>query len=350
VTAAADALRAVAPALAFLLAGVPLAALLDDLGFFDAAAGALEARAPHLPVAGLWWLAAATTVVLNLDTTVVLLTPLYVRMARRAGVDPLPLALIPLLLAAFASSVLPVSNLTTLIAADRVGLTVAAVVGHLALPSLAAATAGWLAYRRRHPVGLVARPPADIDRRALRIGGVVVAALLVGFTAGPSVGVAPWAVAAAADVFLAALLRRLPWRSVPVVTAAAVGAVAMAVGAWVPLGWLGPVRTTAHPLGALAAAGGGTVAAALVNNIPATLLVVDGAHAASAGVWGWLVGVNVGSVLVPTGALANLLWLRIVRDEGLSVDVRCYLRSVIPIAVPALAAAAAALVVVTVLA
>ena len=46
------------PALAFLLTGVPLAALLD------------------------------------LDTTVVLLTPLYLRMARRAEVDPIPLVVI----------------------------------------------------------------------------------------------------------------------------------------------------------------------------------------------------------------------------------------------------------------
>ena len=42
----------------------------------------------------LWALAAATTVVLNLDTTIVLLTPLYVRIARRADEDPLALALV----------------------------------------------------------------------------------------------------------------------------------------------------------------------------------------------------------------------------------------------------------------
>ena len=39
-------------------------------------------------VLGLWLLAAATTVVLNLDTTVVLLTPLYLRLARRVGGRP----------------------------------------------------------------------------------------------------------------------------------------------------------------------------------------------------------------------------------------------------------------------
>ena len=74
-TRVADQWSSLWPALAFLLAGVPLAALLDRLGFFAAAA-------------------AVTTAVLNLDTTVVLLTPLYLRLARRAEVDPIPLVVI----------------------------------------------------------------------------------------------------------------------------------------------------------------------------------------------------------------------------------------------------------------
>ncbi|HWJ96879.1 MAG TPA: SLC13 family permease, partial [Acidimicrobiales bacterium] len=151
---AGDALATVAPALAFLLVGVPLAALLDGLGFFDSVAGLLAERFGQIPVLALWALAAATTVALNLDTTVVLLTPLYVRLARRSGVDPVPLALIPLLLAAFASSVLPISNLTTLIAAEQLDLSVGDVLGHLGLPSLAAASIGWIAYRRIHPTRL----------------------------------------------------------------------------------------------------------------------------------------------------------------------------------------------------
>ena len=65
------------PALAFLLAGVPLAALLDRLGFFEASAAVIVGRGGDRPVLALWVFAGLTTVVLNLDTTVVLLTPLY---------------------------------------------------------------------------------------------------------------------------------------------------------------------------------------------------------------------------------------------------------------------------------
>ena len=73
-----DQLAELAPALAFLLAAVPLATLLDRLGFFRAVAARL-AGPRGTSVLALWLVAAATTIVLNLDTTIVLLTPLYVR-------------------------------------------------------------------------------------------------------------------------------------------------------------------------------------------------------------------------------------------------------------------------------
>lgn len=328
-----------APALAFLLVGVPLAALLDELGFFDAVAGLLAERWEEIPVGALWALAAATTIALNLDTTIVLLTPLYVRLARRAGVDPIALALVPLLLAAFASSVLPISNLTTLIAAEQLDLSVLDVVGHLGLPSIAAIVVGWLVYRRRHPTRLASGPVEAVDRRPLRLGVPVVLTVLVGVTVGPSFGVDPWMVVLLVDLVLVIGVRRFPWRDVPVGTAAAVGLVAAAVGAFVAPSLLDPLREARGPLGATAVTLAGTATANLVNNIPATLVMVDGADAPTTGVWAWLLGVNVGAVLLPLGALANLLWLRIVREEELEVHIRDYVGLVLPVAVPALAAA-----------
>src|SRR3954452_9168043 len=154
-----DQLLELAPALAFLLAAVPLATLLDRLGFFPAAAARLTGPR-GTSVLALWVLAAATTVVLNLDTTIVLLTPLYVRIARRADADPLALALVPLLLASLASSVLPVSNLTNLVVAERTDLSVSSLLAHLGLPSVAAITVGWWCYRRGHPARLPVTPVA----------------------------------------------------------------------------------------------------------------------------------------------------------------------------------------------
>src|SRR6476659_3020699 len=246
---AGDQLAELAPALAFLLAAVPLATLLDRLGFFRSAAARLTGPR-GTSVLALWVLAAATTVVLNLDTTIVLLTPLYARIARRADTDPLALALVPLLLASLASSVLPVSNLT----------------------NLAAVAVGWWGYARRHPTRL--DPPAVrdlVDRRALRVGGAVVAAVLVGFVLGPTVGIAPWMTALAADVALVVLTRHRPWRDLPVLTAAGVAAIGALVALLVPADALGPLLHRTQPLAIAGTAGLAAVAAHVVNNLPAVL-------------------------------------------------------------------------------
>jgi arsenical pump membrane protein len=328
------------PALAFLLAGVPLAALLDRLGFFEATAALMAGRPGRdTPVFGLWVLAALTTVVLNLDTTAVLLTPLYLRLARQADADPVPLVAIPLLLASFASSVLPVSNLTTLIVTDRLHVSVGDVLSHLAVPSLVAVTVGWLAYRRRFPTRLASGPGVEPDRHALTVGGAVVGVLLVGFAVGPSFGVEPWVIAALADLVLIAVVRRVPWRAVPLLTAAAVAALAALVAVVVPSDALSAALGHSSPIALIGLTVGGAGVANVVNNLPGLLLALDGVHRMSWGMWAWLLGVNTGAVLLPVGALANLLWLRIMRTEGLRIGMRRYVGITIPIALPAFAAA-----------
>lgn len=337
-----DVVGQVAPALAFLAAGVPLAALLDRLGFFGSVAGVLQRRSLSISVGALWAVAALTTVVLNLDTTIVLLTPLYLRLARREGqVDRLAVAVVPLLLASLSSSVLPISNLTTLIAANRLDLSVLDVVRHLALPSLAATVVGWVSYRRRHPTVLVTATPEPVDRRALLVGGAVVGVLLVAFVAGPEVGVAPWMAALVADLVLMSITRAVPWRSVPFATIVVVGAMAVLVGAVTQPSLFASMLDARGALPMVGASISGVAVANVVNNIPATLLAVDGLGRATPGFWAWLLGTNAGAVLLPIGALANLLWLRILRTSGERVSVRSYVAIVWPVAVPAFLAAIA---------
>ena len=335
-----DQLRELAPALAFLLAGVPLAVLLDRLGYFEAVIDALARRRSDVPVVALWVMAAVTTVVLNLDTTIVLLTPLYLSLARRADVDPLPIVAIPLLLSSLASSVLPVSNLTTLIAVDRLDLSVADVVGHLALPSIVASVIGWILYRRRHPRVLTVPGAGEPDRRVLGIGTVIVAGLLIGFVIGPTLGIRPWLVAVVADLVLVAITRVLPWRDLPVTTAVGVAAVAALLALVVSDTALRGLMGVDRPLAIVGVVGVASIVANLVNNLPALLVALPGARADDWGMWSWLLGINAGAVLLPLGALANILWWRIVRAEGVGLTLRRYVGVTLPIALPALVAAA----------
>ncbi len=65
--------------------------------------------------------ATLSTVFLSLDTTAVLLTPVVVTVARQAGLPVLPFALTTVWLANTASLLLPISNLTNLLAQHNLG-------------------------------------------------------------------------------------------------------------------------------------------------------------------------------------------------------------------------------------
>ena len=79
--------------------------------------------------------ASLTTITLNLDTTAVLLTPVMLALAARVGIAAVPLAMTTVWLANTASLLLPVSNLTNLLAADRVALSPSGLAAVMWLPS-----------------------------------------------------------------------------------------------------------------------------------------------------------------------------------------------------------------------
>lgn len=366
-------LRPLVDPLAFLLAAIPLAVLLDELGFFHALAERIGARRGLL--AWLWVLAAATVAVLNLDAAVVLLTPLYVRLARTADLDARWLGFQPVILALLASSFLPVSNLTNLIAASRTGVGPVAFLEHLGLPGLAACLVGYACYRasqgaadrrveQRRPLGepdgaegsRPARPsppaspgrpsppasPAD-ERKALSTGAAVVALLLAGFVAGPSGGIEPWMVAVAADVLLAARIRRLPLRRIPwqtALVAAALGVLAGAAAQGLPLADL--FRGTG-PLATLRISAATAAGANVVNNLPALLVSLPFVVGRRCALWPALLGVNLGPSLLVTGSLASLLWSESMRHLGEPVHAREFLRMGLRVGLPATLAALAVL-------
>ena len=348
---ASTALHPLVEPLVFLLLAVPLAAMLDELGVFDAAARL--ARGRHLTIAT--WLLAITTVALfNLDAAVVLLTPLYVRIARGQHLDAVALAFQPMLAACLASSLLPVSNLTNLIAASDRHLTSVAFLKVLGPPTVAACVVGyigwWLAFRHRLtvPGDEVTRRPHDrADQRALTIGAATTSILLLGFIPGRSWGLPAWAVVAAVDVGLVALVRRVPWRRVPVGTAALAASLAVlvaAVGRHVPVGaWLGGAGHSAGALVRVVVVG--AVAANLVNNLPAFLLGLRAVPVGRPGVWALLLGVNAGPTLLVTGTLSTLIWFGLVHRDHLDVRARDVARVGAVAGLPALAASTAVLLV-----
>jgi arsenical pump membrane protein len=222
----------VGPVLLFLTGITVVAELADTAGVFASAAD-LAARLGAGSVRRLFGLVVvlgtATTMVLSLDTTAVLLTPVVLVLAAQLEISPVPFAMATVWLANTASLLLPVSNLTNLLAMRSLGLSVTGFAARTWLAAImaVAVTVAVLAVRyRRDLTGryeIPARQPIA-DPVLFRASSAVCLAVGPLFVAGANVTV----VACAGAVLLAAVfaVRRrdvlrfglLPWRLVLLVT------------------------------------------------------------------------------------------------------------------------------------
>ena len=327
------------------LAAVLVIAYLADVDGVFAWTGLQLARSSHGRPARLLVLvfatAAVTTAVLSLDATVVLLTPVILRTVRTVRVAPAPHLYATAHLSNTASLLLPISNLTNLLAFQATGLTFLGFTALMAGPWVLAVAAEYAIFRllfRRDLRGSGRPAPEGDDPPAPLASLVLIGAILAAVIVGSSLGIEPAIVAAVGAVLLAvrALVRRQT-RLLQVVLAANplflafVAALGIVVQAATEHG-LQEALTSALPsdqtllalLALLAVAALAAVLANVINNLPATLLLLGalGAQAPVATVLAVLIGVNIGPNLTYTGSLATLLWRRILHDRGQQPSLR----------------------------
>ena len=350
--AAASEARQLGPVIGFLAAILVLAHLCDDDGLFRAC-GAWMARSsagsPRRLLMQVFVIASVTTAVLSLDATVVLLTPVVFATAARLEVRARPHVYACTHLANSASLLLPVSNLTNLLAFAASGLAFAHFAALMAVPWLVAIGVEYVVFSRFFAADLNTGDlnAGDLNMRPRRDRGraeddgdtrlpvftvVVVALTLAGFAGASAAGVNPaWAAFAGAVVLATRALARRRVAPASLVRAAdlpfllfvlSLGIVVKAVtdnGLGRALAPLLPGGTSLPALLATAA-----LAAALANvcnNLPAVLVLLPLAAPSGAGaVLAVLLGVNIGPNLTYTGSLATLLWRRILAHHGSSPD------------------------------
>jgi arsenical pump membrane protein len=332
-----------APVVAFLGAVLVLAKLCDDEGLFEYAGAAMARTRPgsHGLLRQVFAIAAAITAALSLDATVVLLTPVVLVSVRRLRTPMRPYAYATAHLANAASLLLPVSNLTNLLAFHVANISFARFTLVMALPWLAAVAAVYVVFRlffakdlRLPPspseVGPAPRPPVFVL--------VVVALTLAGFAVSESVGVAPaWVALAGASVLAVRSLSRRHTsvaeiaRSVNVSFLVFVLALGIVVQA-ITLNGMGRAMSAVLPSGStlpalLAIAAVAALLANVVNNLPATLVLVPlVAPSGPVAILAVLIGVNIGPNLTYAGSLSNLLWRGVLRQQNVEASVGEYTR------------------------
>lgn len=345
VDAAAHQVLELLPTVVFLAFILILAHLSDAAGVFTWIAAQLRRGARGSPrrLLRLVFVAAGlTTAVLSLDATVVLLTPAVIGAARALRMSPRPHSYATAHLSNSASTLLPVSNLTNLLAFSATGLTFLHFTALMALPWLVAVlielAVFTLFFRKDLRPAVPDTPEAGgPEVRAPRTTLVILGITLGGFAVAGLFGIEPFWVAAAGCVALAipALRERTttPWailRGADLLFCAFVlllGIVVLGVTTG-PIGdWLTrilPSDTTFASL--LVAAAIAAVASNIVNNLPATLLLLAafGADAPPALLLAMVIGVNLGPNLTYVGSLAIMLWRRVASANDEPADLRTF--------------------------
>ena len=320
------------PVLAFVVAMSLVTEMVDDAGLFRvvterlAALGRGRVYLLWLLVVGL---ATVSTVFLSLDTTAVLVTPVVVLLAVHARIPPLPFALTTIWLANTASLLLPVSNLTNLLAQDRLNLSPAEFAGLVWAPALVGILLPigllWLAFRNDLSGRYGPQPFHRVrDRVLLYSASGVMVLLLPALVSGVPVQFPAMAAAAALlGLFLWRRRSALRWSMVPWRPLMLTSGLFMVVEA---LHANGLTEALTGVAGAgdglpdlLQLAGLGAGAANAVNNLPA-YLALEPVGDSPVRLAALLIGVNLGPLVTPWASLATLLWHE--RLRSLNVEIR----------------------------
>ena len=318
----------IAPVLVFLVAVTVIAELADRAKVFDVAAR----EAAHLARGRVWrlWLlvvalASVLTIVLSLDTCAVLLTPVVLSMARQLDIPPKLFAFTTVWLAGTASLLLPVSNLTNLLALHQFRQLDTSYLSVSWRPAIAAIviTVALLAalfhrdLRRTYDV-----PPTPLVEDKVLFWGSAAVCVLMGpaFVSGIDVA---WPASAGAIVLVAlfALRRRsgLRWSLVPYKLVVGVVVLFAVVGFLSDHGLEDLLHRVAGSTSELRLSFTAAVGANLFDNLPAYLAMEPVASNSPHRMMALLIGVNCGCLLTLWGSLATLLWRA--RCDAARVDI-----------------------------
>jgi len=357
-----DALEQAWPAFV-LVTGLLLVGLVAHSDGLFSQAGALLERLPGPPplllIAGMA-LVAAVTALLNLDTSVVFMTPILVYAARHRGLDEEPFLYSAIFMANASSLYLLGSNLTNLLVLSHAPISGGEFARSMFAPALVAtlttALGLLLLFRRRLDApspAFVSSPssgpsppssspssslsaqlprlsaPAYSRATALRVGdtGIGLAATLA--AALLTVSLRQPALPVLGVGLLASSIQMLRNRLRPAEIVRAVGPAVLAglFALSVLLGvlarsWDGPAQLLAHTgrWGTAAIGAGGAVA---INNLPAAVLLSARPLAHPRAL---LLGLNLGPNLAVTGSLSAYLWLKVSSQLGARASARAFAR------------------------
>ena len=325
---------------------------LDYTGFFEYVSlhvvGASRNSGRRL-FAYLFLLTSFFTLFTNNDIVILTMTLIIFYFSKNAGIDPIPFLFAQFFAVNIMGMALYIGNPTNLVAADAYGLSFVEFARWMFFPSISAALSCllllWLVFRRRIPEKFKA--PRIDPRSALRnrngaIFGSIALACTIFFMSLPvsRTGVPIWVMPLffAILMFLhdivsyrsgvSAILSRMPWKIAPFLIGLFIIVESLASGGWTDLF----ASRLSKISGSLPTAVFGTcflssLTAGVMNNHPMTILFVKAFQSPSftfpsklGPTLALIAGSNFGANFTLIGALAGLMWAKILFDKGCSIS------------------------------
>ncbi|QJD81892.1 ArsB/NhaD family transporter [Cohnella herbarum] len=349
-----------------------LTAVMDDNGFFRWAALHIVQRYHRRRIVllvGLSALSCLITTFFNNDGTVLIMTPIVLEVTALLGMG-LKARIAFLLSVGFmadtASATLMVSNLTNILTADFFGISFGDYARNMAFPGITAsmATIAVLVSVFGRTIGKdtaagrtvqsFPEPSSAIGNRIVfRLSWVILLLILIGYFGSEAMGmpvsfiacggaIVLWLVGAATKSSDSArIVRRTPW--LIVIFALAMNMIVYNLHLHGATEWFTEGLVPVAESGLAGAVFGSGVLfsllAAVMNNLPAVLvssLSISGLEDQSVLPFASLIGMSVGAKLTPLGSLATLLWLGLLRRDGIHIGWGAYMKYGFILTIPVL--------------
>jgi arsenical pump membrane protein len=291
-------------------------------------------------------LTAFLTLFTDNDIVILTMTLIIFYVSKNAGLDPIPFLFTQFFAVNVLGMALYIGNPTNIVAADAYGLSFIEFAKWMFLPSISGAVTClillWVIFRRRVPKKFkkpTINPNLALKNRDGALFGSALLAFTILFMSLPVswTGVPIWAVTLIFATVMAfhdlilyrsnrAILSRLPWKIVPFLIGLFIIAEGLASTGWTDLFASLLSKISGNLAGGIFGIGLlSSIAAGFMNNHPMTIFFVkafQSPHFASFGAsklgptLALVMGSNLGANLTLMGALAGIMWAKILSDKG----------------------------------
>ena len=349
-----------------------MSVFLDEAGFFRYLAGVVLCRAKtsqRMLFVYLYLVVSVLTVFTSNDIVVLTFTPFICYFAKNADIDPLPYLIGEFVAANTWSMTLIIGNPTNIYLAATSGVGFSDYIRVMLLPTVLAGAVSflvlWLLFQRRLTQPMEGSAPITpiSDRWSVGLGLFSLGGCILLMVFSSYFDMPMWLIAAGFCVFLfavAAVLRLVRRRSLRIIARSVLRApldvIPFVLSMFVLVLALNKVGATRELAKLLSGQGevfrygaASLIAANLVNNIPMSVLFSAVTAAPSAGlgaVYAAVIGSNIGAFLTPVGALAGIMWMAMLKEQGVKLSFGRFVLYGATVALPTMAAALVGLVLV----